>query len=316
MFSRLKHLLKNRKSDSEKPDVPDRAVLEPPSTPSRAASPSQPPDKTSPPATPPRFNRQGLPVFRSDQDVAALFEADDDTVQPDAAKKSSRIPVEPAVRKKKSSSQKMRVTRLGFPVLDDADLNALMLQRAEAHPSAADDPSPSSGAVKPANASARRDRHGIPILKSGERLFSDAAEAEESFEELLKASLGNKSVEVLLREKKDAIRPPRPISLKKKLKAYPLPQSQLDLHGYTSLKAGLRTESYLKSAYHSNTHTVIIIVGKGLHSEEGAVLPDVVEQKLLELKKAKMILTYEWDNKKKSKSGAVTVYLDNLRFGC
>lgn len=248
--------------------------------------------------------------------MAVLFEDDDDTVQPDVDQKKSRIPVEPAPRKNESLSQKMRVTRLGFPVLDDADLNTLMLQRDEAHLSAADGPAPSSRATKSANAPVPRDRHGIPILKSGDRLFSDAADEEESFEELLKASLGNKSVEVLLREKKDAIRPPRPISLKKKLKAYPLPQSQLDLHGYTSLKAGLRTESYLKSAYHSNTHTVIIIVGKGLHSEEGAVLPDVVEQKLLELKKAKMILAYEWDNKKKIKSGAVTVYLDNLRFGC
>jgi hypothetical protein len=39
------------------------------------------------------------------------------------------------------------------------------------------------------------------------------------------------------------------------------------------------------------------------------VLPDVVEDKLIELKRQNIVLAYEWDKKKKSKSGAVIVYL-------
>ncbi|GAB6095050.1 hypothetical protein JCM14469_13020 [Desulfatiferula olefinivorans] len=259
------------------------------------------------------MNRQGLPVFSPDQDLASLFGADDPSDRDAFEKKDADRSEAPSPRQTRTPPKPMRMTRQGFPVLDDADVEALLMQRADSH-DGEEGSRRSSAEPPPTPSSLRRDRHGIPVLKPGDRLFRDDARPEESFEELLNESLGNKSVEVLLREKKDDVRPPRPVSLKKKLKAYPLPQSQLDLHGYTALKAGLRTESYLKSAYHGNTHTVIIIVGKGLHSEEGAVLPDVVEQKLFDLKKEKLILAYEWDNKKKSKSGAVTVYLDNLRF--
>ena len=51
------------------------------------------------------------------------------------------------------------------------------------------------------------------------------------------------------------------------------------------------------------------VVGKGLHSDLGPVLPDVVEDVLKEMKKQGLVIFYEWDKKKKSKSGAVIAYL-------
>ncbi|OQX20720.1 MAG: hypothetical protein BWK80_35435, partial [Desulfobacteraceae bacterium IS3] len=61
--------------------------------------------------------------------------------------------------------------------------------------------------------------------------------------------------------------------------------------------------------------TVRIIVGKGLHSEGKAVLRDVVEEKLVSLKREGMILSFKWEKTNKLKSGAIIVYLisDNTR---
>jgi DNA-nicking Smr family endonuclease len=52
-----------------------------------------------------------------------------------------------------------------------------------------------------------------------------------------------------------------------------------------------------------------IITGKGLHSPGAPVLPDVVEQKLHELKEKKLIKSFEWEKKRKSASGALLVFL-------
>lgn len=54
-------------------------------------------------------------------------------------------------------------------------------------------------------------------------------------------------------------------------------------------------------------------MGKGLHSEDGPVLPHVVEDLLKEMKQENVVLSYEWEGKKKSKYGAMLVYLK--RFG-
>ncbi len=52
-----------------------------------------------------------------------------------------------------------------------------------------------------------------------------------------------------------------------------------------------------------------IIVGKGLHSDPGPVLPDTIEDLLLDLKARDIVLGFSWERKKKSRSGAVIVYL-------
>lgn len=159
------------------------------------------------------------------------------------------------------------------------------------------------------------DRNGLPILscsKSLSRLFSDKAarrtEEEEDFPTLLAQSLRGKSGAALLRDKREK-NLPEPVPLKKRLKRYPPPEEELDLHGDTAARALVRSESFVRTAWRAGKFTLSIVVGKGLHSEFGAVLPDVVEELLVRLKKEDLVLWFEWDRKLKIQSGAVIVYL-------
>ncbi len=102
---------------------------------------------------------------------------------------------------------------------------------------------------------------------------------------------------------------PKPLPLKKRLKRYPGVELELDLHGYNAIGAQLKLRSFLQTCKHQGFFTVRIIVGKGLHSEDGAVLPDIVEDELKEMKKQNFVIFYEWDRKKKKTSGAIIVYL-------
>lgn len=101
----------------------------------------------------------------------------------------------------------------------------------------------------------------------------------------------------------------KPLPLKKRLKRYPGVELELDLHGYNAIGAQLKLRSFLQTCKHQGFFTVRIIVGKGLHSEDGAVLPDIVEDELKEMKKQNLVIFYEWDRKKKKTSGAIIVYL-------
>ncbi len=133
-------------------------------------------------------------------------------------------------------------------------------------------------------------------------------EDSEKFSDLLDLSLKGKSMQDLMREKKDKPKP-KPVPLKTRLKRYPRPQKILDLHGNTASIAELKTETYIRECRRDGIFTVQIVVGKGLHSQWGPVLPDVVEDLLIKLKKQDVILWFEWDRKKKSQSGAITVYI-------
>jgi len=101
----------------------------------------------------------------------------------------------------------------------------------------------------------------------------------------------------------------KPLPLKKRLKRYPGVELELDLHGYNAIGAQLKLRSFIQTCKHQGFFTVRIIVGKGLHSEGGAVLPDIVEDELKEMKKQNLVIFYEWDRKKKKTSGAIIVYL-------
>ena len=105
---------------------------------------------------------------------------------------------------------------------------------------------------------------------------------------------------------------PKPLPLKKRLKRYPGVELELDLHGYNAIGAQLKLRSFLQTCKHQGFFTVRIIVGKGLHSEDGAVLPDIVEDELKEMKKQNLVIFYEWDRKKKKTSGAIIVYLKHF----
>ncbi|MBU1169845.1 MAG: Smr/MutS family protein [Proteobacteria bacterium] len=316
MFSKLKKLIKSGKNKFGKSEkrVHDRhdshqdTSISPPVT----VTPIAKPHKKSAPV---RFNKKGIRVFENDQDVSQLFGIDDTGANELAERVEDIICVKGP--QKKVHVPKPRFNRHGFPILDqEEDLGALMAVRG-LKDNMSERESDDRPQKKVSKKDAPKDKHGIPILEPGASLFGskDSSGQSESFNDLLLESLGDKSFDVLLHEKKDLIKKRKKLSLKQMLKAFPLPQGRLDLHGYTALKAELRAESYLKNAFYNQTHTVIIIVGKGLHSDEGAVLPDVVEGKVIHLKKEGLVLAYEWDNKKKSRSGAVTVFLNNMAFG-
>ncbi len=101
--------------------------------------------------------------------------------------------------------------------------------------------------------------------------------------------------------------------LKKRIKRYPSPEAELDLHGFTALGAGIKTRSFVLNCKHQGYFTLRLIVGKGLHSDLGPVLPDVVEDLLQALKKDNIVLAYEWEQRSKFKSGAVIVYLKQFQ---
>lgn len=149
-------------------------------------------------------------------------------------------------------------------------------------------------------------RHGLPIVDKGvcaadaETPNPETAEPE-NFPALLEAFLS--------RPEKTARSSPEPVPFHKRIKRYPPPETDLDLHGFTALGAELKARSFLISCKHQGYFTVRIIVGKGLHSELGPVLPDMIEDLLAKLKARDIVLGFSWERKKKSRSGAVIVYL-------
>ena len=157
-------------------------------------------------------------------------------------------------------------------------------------------------------------RHGLPVV---DRVVSDAYDGtsektyppepvsdtpEQPFNELLEAYLARPCA-----KKKPVV--PKPMPYQKRVKRYPPPEMDLDLHGFTALGARLRARSFLTGCRQQGYFTVRIIVGKGRHSDTGPVLPDTIEDLLVQLKSQEIVLGFEWERKKKSRSGAVIVYL-------
>ena len=172
---------------------------------------------------------------------------------------------------------------------------------------------------RPADPSKKLNKHGLPLLDDYEtwmeknidsdELSADAAveqdvsviEPEEDFSTLLEASL---------KDNRGSRKVPKPMPLKRRLKRYPPPESTLDLHGFTAIGAQVKARSFISSAHVQGFFTLRIIVGKGLHSEDGPVLPHVVEDLLKEMKIENIVLSHKWEGAKKSKiGGAVLVYL-------
>jgi DNA-nicking Smr family endonuclease len=158
------------------------------------------------------------------------------------------------------------------------------------------------------------DRHGIPRLDESvdlPRLLAGALQDPDEAAELgevFRRSL-QQDARSLMKQKTGGRWAPRRLTLKEQLRRYPAPQAQLDLHGATALKARQRAESFVRTAAADGRLTLRLIVGKGLHSADGAVLPDVIEDLLLALKRESLVLTFDWDKGVKRKSGAVIVYL-------
>jgi DNA-nicking Smr family endonuclease len=136
-------------------------------------------------------------------------------------------------------------------------------------------------------------------------LFGAKVGAEMTFTAEVEARLAATDLHQVLAEKKGR----KPPTLLEKLRIYPPPQEELDLHGTTGTKAETRVTGFLNAAAALHIRTVRIITGKGLHTEGPAVLPPIVEATLADLKQSGRILHYAWDKKHRERSGAVVVYL-------
>lgn len=55
------------------------------------------------------------------------------------------------------------------------------------------------------------------------------------------------------------------------------PEAELDLHGHTAFEARSALRAFLDEATRLKLRTVRLIVGKGIHSNHGPVLPDVAK---------------------------------------
>ncbi len=280
-----------------------------------------------------RTTRQGIPILNPDEDLAHHFLARADVPEgapsqnasgreaPEGTERSG-----PAVRHHATKGRRKRSyrNRAGIRQLDaQRDLSDYFLPAASEESTAArqpalktENPAPTKIGRRP-KVAAETDRHGIPRLDDQtdlRRFFETALEDEAIAEdqelgEVFRASLDH-DAQRLMKKKTGGFFAPRQLSLKEKLRRYPAPQAQLDLHGDTALIAQQRADSFLRKAGATGTLTVRIIVGKGLHSEDGAVLPDVIEDLLVALKRDGRVLTFRWDKGLKRKSGAVIVYLE------
>lgn len=161
-------------------------------------------------------------------------------------------------------------------------------------------------------------KHGLPFIEDYESRFttdrSDAAsDAPDESTEPLQEDLSDEEFARLLDASFKTAPPnrhtPKPMPLKRRLKRYPAPEADLDLHGFTAIGAEVKARSFITGAKQQGFFTVRIVVGRGLHSEEGPVLPHVVEDLLKTLKKENIVLSYNWEGRKKGRSGALIVYL-------
>lgn len=256
----------------------------------------------------PKKGKHGLNVIDKAMDLEALFESEGEHTPPPPPKPKKPVRVAPAQKHAKKKAKKR--SKNGILILDgEGDILSQMAQEAEREGDRVVGQAPKRE-IEPAPAlkKVQKDKNGLPIL--GEEQMPSGNESED-FAALLASSLSEKSEAVLLHEKRDRVEPVRQISVAERLKYYPPVQAELDLHGYTAAKADQTAELYIRRAYSVGTYTLRIIVGKGLHSEHGAVLPDVISDRLTALKQDGIVLEWKWEKGKKSKSGAMVVYLNN-----
>lgn len=143
----------------------------------------------------------------------------------------------------------------------------------------------------------------------GERNGEDpapAAEDEEPFSRMLEDALsGADQAEIIRQKYPENVQVPE----QRRLSPRGTPGAELDLHGCHVREALVRVEAFLETAALQGLDAVRIIVGKGLHSQGSAVLPDAVEGKIVELKRRGRVATFAWEKKHKRASGAVIVFL-------
>jgi DNA-nicking Smr family endonuclease len=134
-----------------------------------------------------------------------------------------------------------------------------------------------------------------------------SCEEEESFSRMLEDTLSGVDQAAIIRQKHPE--PDLSGSKKHKVGAPAKPRAELDLHGCHVHEALVRVEAFIETSALQGIDAVRIIVGKGLHSQGNAVLPDAVAEKIVELKRRGRVATFAWEKKRKRASGALLVYL-------
>lgn len=217
--------------------------------------------------------------------------------------------------KKNTRKNKQKLKRKnGLPKLasDNDFLDAFLMDGEEAVKEKLED------LKKPVEPRSNLNKHGLPFLDDYETWMnkntdSQTLSADKTADQASAASESEMAFSTLLDASLKQNRPPRhapkPMPLKRRLKRYPPPEADLDLHGFTAIGAQIKARTFISSAHVQGFFTLRIIVGKGLHSEDGPVLPHVVEDLLKEMKNDNLVLSYKWEGGKRSKFGALLVYL-------
>ena len=134
---------------------------------------------------------------------------------------------------------------------------------------------------------------------------------EQSDEELFLSALGEMSVNFQDQFPADETPKATPRRMKQLKLGRIIPDASLDLHGCKRIEVAEKISHFLNNSLHHGYLTVIIITGKGLHSEGGvAVLRDEAEQFLTTQCRT---LVAEWGRapKQYGGNGALAVFLRN-----
>ena len=228
-------------------------------------------------------NKKGIRLFKGNEDFSNVFKEEPDLDKPEKIKKEF-------IQKHK----KEKKNKHGISIIDDSKSLLKIFQKQ----------------------GIERKKDG-EITENNKKIIEnnkkDTKNSKEIFSQLLDISLKNKHIKDLMHQKKAHDSFEKPISLKQRLKQYPLPERQLDLHKVTAQQANIKAESYIRTALRQGILTLRIIVGRGLHSFDGiAVLPDLIEELLKKLKQEGIVLWFELEGKRKSKAGAFIVYLNKI----
>ena len=154
---------------------------------------------------------------------------------------------------------------------------------------------------------AHEDFYELFVERNGEDTApAPSCEDEESFSRMLEATLsGVDQTEIIRQKYPENVQVPG----RQRLSARGTPGAEIDLHGCHVREALVRVEAFIETAALQGFEAVRIIVGKGLHSQGSAVLPDAVEGKIVDLKRRGRVAAFTWEKKHKRASGALLVYL-------
>ncbi len=151
-------------------------------------------------------------------------------------------------------------------------------------------------------------RTGLPHLAADDLSFGRDGGEKTSFAESFDPELFDREAKKFLSRREKERRKARKYPDKRGRKQKEA-QSELDLHGCIGREVGTRIADFIRKVRERGLVSVRIITGRGLHSQGPAVLPDVAEQKLRELKEQGLINGYQWDKGDKAASGAILAWL-------